>query len=865
MPDIFNTRMKTANLLAQRLHSLTLRFHRGALLMVAAVAALALNASVALAQGTTGGHRPGGEANLELPLLSSQRFLGLDGHTLLLIGLGVCVLGLLFGLVIFVQLKNLPVHRSMREISELIYETCKTYLITQGKFILLLWIFIGLIAGIYFGLLAETVNATTGAIEHGFPPLKVAVILLFSLIGIGGSYGVAWFGIRVNTFANSRTAFASLEGRPYPIYAIPLKAGMSIGMMLISVELLIMLCILLFVPRDYAGPCFIGFAIGESLGAAALRIAGGIFTKIADIGSDLMKIVFKIKEDDARNPGVIADCTGDNAGDSVGPSADGFETYGVTGVALITFILLAVPSAITQVQLLVWIFVMRVMMIIASALAYFLNETMAKAKYSRASSMNFEKPLTNLVWITSIISVVLTYVVSYLMIPDLGGDNTLWWKLSTIITCGTLAGAVIPELVKVFTSTESAHVKEVVTSSREGGPSLNILSGLVAGNFSSYWLGIAIVVLMGIAYIVSTFGLGALMAAPAVFAFGLVAFGFLGMGPVTIAVDSYGPVTDNAQSVYELSLIEQVPNVEEEVKRDFNVDVNFDRAKHLLEENDGAGNTFKATAKPVLIGTAVVGATTMIFSIIQILRGSALSEAAFFESLSLLNPLFLLGLITGGAIIYWFTGASIQAVTTGAYRAVEFIKANIRLEGVEKASVEDSKKVVQICTQYAQKGMFNIFLTVFFASLAFAFVDPYFFIGYLISIALFGLYQAIFMANAGGAWDNAKKIVEVELKQKGTPLHDATVVGDTVGDPFKDTSSVAMNPVIKFTTLFGLLAVELALSVSRSRGDATLNYALAAVFFIVSMVFVWRSFYGMRIIIEKANPDQLQSGEVELT
>ena len=833
--------------------------------MVAAVAALAFNASVALAQGTSGGHRPGGEANLELPLLSSQKFLGLDGHTLLLIGLGVCVLGLLFGMVIFVQLKNLPVHRSMREISELIYETCKTYLITQGKFILLLWIFIGLIAGIYFGLLAETVNATTGAIEHGFPPLKVAVILLFSLIGIGGSYGVAWFGIRVNTFANSRTAFASLEGRPYPIYAIPLKAGMSIGMMLISVELLIMLCILLFVPRDYAGPCFIGFAIGESLGAAALRIAGGIFTKIADIGSDLMKIVFKIKEDDARNPGVIADCTGDNAGDSVGPSADGFETYGVTGVALITFILLAVPSAITQVQLLVWIFVMRVMMIIASALAYFLNETMAKAKYSRASSMNFERPLTNLVWITSIISVVLTYVVSYLMIPDLGGDNTLWWKLSTIITCGTLAGAVIPELVKVFTSTESAHVKEVVTSSREGGPSLNILSGLVAGNFSAYWLGIAIVVLMGIAYIVSTFGLGALMTAPAVFAFGLVAFGFLGMGPVTIAVDSYGPVTDNAQSVYELSLIEQVPDVEAEVKRDFNVDVNFDRAKHLLEENDGAGNTFKATAKPVLIGTAVVGATTMIFSIIQILRGSALSEAAFFESLSLLNPLFLLGLITGGAIIYWFTGASIQAVTTGAYRAVEFIKANIRLEGVEKASVEDSKKVVQICTQYAQKGMFNIFLTVFFASLAFAFVDPYYFIGYLISIALFGLYQAIFMANAGGAWDNAKKIVEVELQQKGTPLHDATVVGDTVGDPFKDTSSVAMNPVIKFTTLFGLLAVELALSVSRSRGDATLNYALAALFFIVSMVFVWRSFYGMRIIVEKATPDQLQSGEVELT
>ncbi|HEY7912718.1 MAG TPA: sodium-translocating pyrophosphatase [Blastocatellia bacterium] len=816
--------------------------------IVAVAGVAALSAPEALAQsGAASPPRPGGEANLRLPDLSSVDFLGVDGHTLLLVGIAVCALGLLFGLIIYTQLKNLPVHRAMREISELIYETCKTYLVTQGKFILVLWIFIGIIAAVYFGLLAETVDAA-GRIEHGFPPLKVAVILLFSLVGIGGSYGVAWFGIRVNTFANSRTAFASLEGRPYPIYAIPLKAGMSIGMMLISVELLIMLCILLFVPADYAGPCFIGFAIGESLGAAALRIAGGIFTKIADIGSDLMKIVFKIKEDDARNPGVIADCTGDNAGDSVGPSADGFETYGVTGVALITFILLAVTSPTVQVQLLVWIFVMRVMMIIASALSYFLNEAIAKSRYGQAASMNFEGPLTSLVWITSIISVVLTYVVSYLMIPTLGNDPTLWWKLSTIITCGTLAGAVIPELVKVFTSTESRHVKEVVTSSQEGGPSLNILSGLVAGNFSAYWLGIAIVILMGIAYIFSLMGLGALMAAPAVFAFGLVAFGFLGMGPVTIAVDSYGPVTDNAQSVYELSLIEQVPDVEEEVKRDFSMITNFDRAKHMLEENDGAGNTFKATAKPVLIGTAVVGATTMIFSIIQILRGNAPSEAAFFESLSLLNPLFLLGLITGGAIIYWFTGASIQAVTTGAYRAVEFIKANIRLDDtVIKASVSDSKKVVEICTQYAQKGMFNIFLTVFFASLAFAFVDPYFFIGYLISIALFGLFQAIFMANGGGAWDNAKKIVEVELKAKGTPLHDATVVGDTVGDPFKDTSSVAMNPVIKFTTLFGLLAVELALSVSRSRGDATLNYALAALFFLISVVFVWRSFYGMRI------------------
>jgi len=841
--------------------------------MLSVLFALAAASTSVLAQAAghaaqASGHRPGGEANLLLPDLSSQHFLGVDGHTLLLVGLVVCALGLAFGLSIFTQLKNLPVHRSMREISELIYETCKTYLVTQGKFIMVLWLFIGAIAAIYFGFLTETVD-DAGHVAHGFPAFKVVVILLFSLIGIAGSYGVAWFGIRVNTFANSRTAFASLEGKPYPIYAIPLKAGMSIGMMLISVELFIMLCILLFIPRDYAGPCFIGFAIGESLGAAALRIAGGIFTKIADIGSDLMKIVFKIKEDDARNPGVIADCTGDNAGDSVGPSADGFETYGVTGVALITFILLAVGTvpgvsaaerATLQVQLLVWIFVMRVVMIIASALSYFVNEAMAKSRYGRADVMNFEAPLTSLVWITSVISVVLTYIVSYLMIPDLRGDTSLWWKLSTIITCGTLAGAIIPELVKVFTSTESAHVKEVVTSSREGGPSLNILSGLVAGNFSAYWIGIAITALMAIAYVFSTQGLGALMTAPAVFAFGLVAFGFLGMGPVTIAVDSYGPVTDNAQSVYELSLIEQVPNIEEEVKREHNITVNFDRAKHLLEENDGAGNTFKATAKPVLIGTAVVGATTMIFSIIQVLRGEAiagatrasLSEAqglaTFYENLSLLNPLFLLGLVTGGAIIYWFTGASTQAVTTGAYRAVEFIKGNIRLdETVTKANVEDSKRVVQICTQYAQKGMFNIFLTVFFASLAFAFVDPYFFIGYLISIALFGLYQAIFMANAGGAWDNAKKIVEVELKEKGSPLHEATVVGDTVGDPFKDTSSVAMNPVIKFTTLFGLLAVELALSVFRSRGDHTLNYALAVVFFLVSAFFVHRSFFGMRI------------------
>jgi K(+)-stimulated pyrophosphate-energized sodium pump len=824
---------------------------RSVLSVATGLALLLITASSALAQTGSTGHKPGGEANLLLPDLSHVSFFNnsVDGHTLLLVGIGVCALGLLFGLWIYMQLKNLPVHSSMREISELIYTTCKTYLTTQGKFILVLWVFIGLIVAVYFGALAQTVNAATGAIEQGFPPLKVAIILLFSLVGIAGSYGVAWFGIRVNTFANSRTAFASLEGRPYPIYAIPLKAGMSIGMMLISVELLIMLCILLFIPLDYAGPCFIGFAIGESLGAAALRIAGGIFTKIADIGSDLMKIVFKIKEDDARNPGVIADCTGDNAGDSVGPSADGFETYGVTGVALITFILLAVPSETVRIQLLVWIFVMRVMMVIASAVSYFINETIAKARYAGAERMNFEAPLTSLVWITSVISVVLTYVVSYLMIPVLGGDSTLWWKLASIITCGTLAGAIIPELVKVFTSTESAHVKEVVISSREGGPSLNILSGLVAGNFSAYWLGLSIVALMSIAYYFTSLGVGVLMVSPLaapVFGFGLVAFGFLGMGPVTIAVDSYGPVTDNAQSVYELSLIEQVPNVEAEIKRDYNMTVNFERAKHLLEENDGAGNTFKATAKPVLIGTAVVGATTMIFAIIMALTEGLKPE--LLVNISLLHAPFLLGIITGGAIIYWFTGASIQAVTTGAYRAVEFIKANIKLEGVEKASVEDSKKVVEICTKYAQKGMFNIFLTVFFASLAFAFVEPYFFIGYLISIAVFGLYQAIFMANAGGAWDNAKKIVEVELKAKGTPLHDASVVGDTVGDPFKDTSSVALNPVIKFTTLFGLLAVELAVSLTaRNNGDTTLTHILAAVFFLISVFFVWRSFYGMRI------------------
>jgi K(+)-stimulated pyrophosphate-energized sodium pump len=780
------------------------------------------------------------EANLVLPDLASpaQMFLGMTGHNLLLAGIVVCALGLAFGLIIAKQLKELPVHRSMLEISELIYATAGTYLKTQFKFIAILWAFIAVIMVAYFGFLAE---GPTGGKGLGFA--RVAIILVFSVIGIVGSSGVAWFGIRVNTYANSRSAFASLAGKPFPTYAIPLKAGMSIGTMLISVELLIMLFILLFIPRDLTYPCFIGFAIGESLGASALRIAGGIFTKIADIGSDLMKIVFKIKEDDARNPGVIADCTGDNAGDSVGPSADGFETYGVTGVALISFILLAIKDPGVQVQLLVWIFAMRIMMVIASVVSYWINEAIASAKYKDADKMDFEHPLTSLVWLTSVISVVLTYVVSYLMIPGLG-DGSMWWKLASIITCGTLAGAIIPEVVKVFTSTNSRHVQEVVTASKEGGASLNVLAGLTAGNFSAFWMGLVIIALMAAGWGISTASgfeitQGGIMMAPAVFAFGLIAFGFLGMGPVTIAVDSYGPVTDNAQSVYELSLIENIPGIKAEVKRDFGFDIDFEKGKQFLEENDGAGNTFKATAKPVLIGTAVVGATTMIFSIIVVLTAGLTINL---EKLSILNPLFLLGLIMGGSVIYWFTGASTQAVSTGAYRAVEFIKKNIKLEGVEKASVEDSKKVVEICTLYAQKGMWNIFMVIFFATLSFSFVNEFFFIGYLISIAIFGLFQAIFMANAGGAWDNAKKVVEVELKAKGTPLHDACVVGDTVGDPFKDTSSVAMNPIIKFTTLFGLLAVELAIKMAFG-----LRVGLAAIFLAVALFFVYRSFYGMRI------------------
>jgi len=782
------------------------------------------------------------EAELVIPDLAKQSFLGMNGHNLLLWGLVMCVLGIGFSLVQFSQIRNLPVHKSMLEISELIYETCKTYLITQGKFLAILWVFIAAIMVWYF---SRTMDA-----------FKIGVIVVFSIIGMLGSYSVAWFGIRMNTYANSRTAFAGLKGKPYPTMEIPLKAGMSIGMLLIAVELVLMLIILLFVPGEMAGPCFIGFAIGESLGAAALRIAGGIFTKIADIGSDLMKIVFKIKEDDVRNPGVIADCTGDNAGDSVGPTADGFETYGVTGVALITFILLAVghkldPAAKEgiQIQLLVWIFVMRIGMIVTSALSYGINGVYNRGKYGESAKFNFEHPLTSLVWLTSIVSIAMTYLLSYLLIPALG-DGTLWWKLSTIITCGTLAGAIIPELVKIFTSTNSGHVREIVTASREGGASLNILSGLIAGNYAAYWLGIAIISLMAGGYAVSTLGLGDIMVAPAIFSFGLIAFGFLGMGPVTIAVDSYGPVTDNAQSVYELSAIETLPNIQQDIKKEFGFEPDFENAKVYLEENDGAGNTFKATAKPVLIGTAVVGATTLIFSIIQLLSAKygTVGPQGIYEGLSIMNPLFLLGLITGGAVIYWFSGASCQAVTTGAYRAVEFIKKNIKLEGGgERASVEDSKKVVEICTQYAQKGMFNIFLVVFFSTLAFACVNHYFFIGYLISIAIFGLYQAIFMANAGGAWDNAKKLVETELNMKGTELHSATIVGDTVGDPYKDTSSVAMNPIIKFTTLFGLLAVELAITL-----DPALSHILAAAFFLISTIFVYRSFYGMRIKTDEA-------------
>jgi K(+)-stimulated pyrophosphate-energized sodium pump len=837
-----------------------------------------LAVSAALLLCPTAARAASGEDQLVLPDLRTQYFFGINGHALLTIGIAITVLGILFGLVIYAQLRRLPVHRAMLEVSDLIYETCKTYLLNQGRFILLLWVCIAAVMIGYFGFLRGGANGNMTPVENNglqeySRAAQVTIILLWSLIGIAGSYSVAWFGMRVNTFANSRTAMAALSGKARPVYAIPLRAGMSIGMVLISIELLLMLVILLFVPRNLAGPCFIGFAIGESLGAAALRVAGGIFTKIADIGADLMKIVFKIKEDDARNPGVIADCVGDNAGDSVGPTADGFETYGVTGVALITFILLAVGNQFppaergaVQVQLLVWIFVVRLIMVITSGLSYFISEGISASRYRAVRTMNFEAPLTLLVWVASITSIAGTYIVTYLM---LGGNHLtingvghpeLWWKLATIITCGTLAGAIIPEVTKIFTSVNSRHVREVVTTSREGGASLNILSGLAAGNFSAFWVaGVTIGGLMAVAYGISTIGTGnanlsSIMIAQstAIFSFGLVAFGFLGMGPVTIAVDSYGPVTDNAQSVYELSLIEEQPGVRDELERQYGVAPDFEHAKSLLEENDGAGNTFKATAKPVLIGTAVVGATTLIFSIIMLLTNE-LSDPVAIAKLSILHAPFFIGLIAGIAVIYWFSGASTQAVITGAYRAVEFIKANIHLEGTEKASTEDSKRVVAICTRYAQAGMINIFLTVFFITLAAAFADEFLFIGYLIGIALSGLFQAVFMANAGGAWDNAKKIVETELRAKGTALHDATVVGDTVGDPFKDTSSVAMNPIIKFCTLFGLLAVELAITLKVNPADphsaySPWRYVAAALFFLVAAFFIHRSFYGMRII-----------------
>jgi K(+)-stimulated pyrophosphate-energized sodium pump len=772
----------------------------------------------------------GGEANLQLPDLSTVNFLGMNGHKLLMFGPLFCILGMIFGFFMYVHLKGLPAHRAMKEVSQLIWETCKTYLLHQGKFLLLLWSFIAVVILVYFAALLH------------FSAARVIVILAFSVLGMAGSYGVAWFGIRVNTLANSRSAWASLGGNPYRAFSVPLKSGMSIGMMLISVELLMMFIIILFVPGDYAGPCFIGFAIGESLGAAVLRLAGGIFTKIADIGADLMKIVFHVKEDDARNPGVIADCTGDNAGDSVGPTADGFETYGVVQVALIAFIILGAKGAVTGVELLVWLFAVRIAMLVAAVLGYYINGLISKARFGKAAQFNFEAPLTSLVWITSIVTIAATYPVTWLLLSNLGADPSLWWKLATITSCGTVAGALIPELVKVFTSTEANHVKEVVASAREGGAALGLLSGFVAGNFSAYYLGFAVIILMAIGYGVSTMGFASIILASPMFAFGLVAFGFLGMGPVTIAVDSFGPVTDNAQSIYELSLIENEPGVAQDVKKQFGVDVDFESAKRMLEAADGAGNTFKASAKPVLIGTAVVGATTLIFATIMALTNSLQTNL---DKLSILHAPFLLGLITGGAVIYWFSGAATQAVTTGAYRAVEFIKSNMKIEGAEKASTEDSKKVVAICTRYAQSGMLTIFISLFFAALAFAFLDPFFFIGYLISIALFGLYQAIFMANAGGAWDNAKKIVEVELHEKGTPLHEATVVGDLVGDPFKDTASVALNPVIKFTTLFGLLAVELAVQLAAT--SPMLTHVLAAVFFAISFFFVYRSFYGMRI------------------
>ena len=774
-------------------------------------------------------------------------------------GFLVCALGLLFGLYQFMKVKKLPAHKAMLEVSDVIYKTCSAYLKQQGKFIAILFIFIGAAVAGYFGFLAKGHDG-----ESLFGIGGVLLILTWTIIGILGSYSVAAFGIRMNTLANSRMAFASLEKQPLKLLNIPLRAGMSIGVMLVCIELIMMLIILLLMPGNLAGACFIGFAIGESLGASALRIAGGIFTKIADIGSDLMKVVFKIGEDDPRNPGVIADCTGDNAGDSVGPTADGFETYGVTGVALISFILLAVGGValgmdvplteILQVKLLVWIFFMRILMVITSVVAYYINGAINTSKYSKKEDLDFEKPLTELVWITSILSIIVTFAASYIMIPDLNGNTNMWWILSTIISCGTLGGALIPEIVKIFTSPKSAHVQEVVKSGQEGGSSLVILSGFVAGNFSAFWMGLVFFILMFIAYFMSTFGLHEIMVYPSIFAFGLVAFGLLGMGPVTIAVDSYGPVTDNAQSVYELSLIEENPNVSAEIEKEFGFKPDFEKSKHYLEANDGAGNTFKATAKPVLIGTAVVGATTMIFSLILMIQKTLGVQPE--SILNLLNPYTILGFILGGAVIYWFTGASTQAVSTGAFRAVAYIKNHINLDpnAPKKADPKSSIEVVKICTQYAQKGMFNIFIAIFFFALAFACLSSpsgiggnnavALFVSYLIAITVIGLFQAVFMANAGGCWDNAKKVVEVDLQMKGTALHDATVVGDTVGDPFKDTSSVALNPIIKFTTLFGLLAMEIAISAAFR--DVAPFFGVA--FLAIALVFVWRSFYKMRIV-----------------
>jgi len=818
------------------------------------------------------------EADLKLPDLGAVKFFNdsISGTSLMLLGLVVCVIGLVFALWQYVRTEKLPVHKSMSDVSAIIWETCKSYLAQQGKFLAVLWALIAICMVYYFGFLTPHDGKSTGTVV-----MNVAIILGASILGILGSYGVAWFGMRINTFANSRSAFASLRGTPWEALAIPMRSGMSVGMLLITVELFFMICILIFLPGDLRGACFIGFAIGESLGASALRICGGIFTKIADIGSDLMKIVFKLPEDDPKNPGVIADCTGDNAGDSVGPTADGFETYGVTGVALIAFLALVLGPSILCGQMIVWIFVMRILMIVAALVAYLANDMYFTAKLKDAKTFDPEHPLTILVWLTSIVCIGVTYVASYFLIGGLTingvAQANLWWVLSTIISCGTIAGALIPEFTKVFTSTNAKHVKEVVTASKQGGASLNILSGFVAGNFSAFWEGLTMLVLMLVAALLATNPAVAAMMPPEyafaapIFAFGLVAFGFLGMGPVTIAVDSFGPVSDNAQSVYELSRIEAIPGIEKEIEKDFGFKPDFENAKLNLERNDGAGNTFKATAKPVLIGTAVVGATTMIFGIIIMLSkneavelakkaGIIISEQLPLTSaqltaginsvigkLSLVQPEVVLGLLMGGAVIYWFTGAATQAVVTGSYRAVVYIKENMNLSA-ETASIKDSKEVVKICTKYAQAGMINIFVAVFCFALSLAFFNPFFFIGYLISIAFFGLYQAIFMANAGGAWDNAKKIVEVDLRAKGTELHAAAVVGDTVGDPFKDTSSVAMNPIIKFTTLFGLLATEIAVAMT----NTTLKYALGGVIFSIALIFVWRSFYGMRIPEDKA-------------